>query len=243
MSASAYDSYGTWKAWAADDFLRYSADEARYFDGELAGLALPGKRVLEIGFGNGNFLGYARDRGASIAGTEVIDEAVARAKRAQVKVYASDLSDAVATHAQFDLVAAFDVFEHLSREELSALFTQLEEVMPTGARIIARFPNGQSPLGRVHQYGDATHRLVLSPEILLQLVRRAAWRVERASNPYVVIGGGVARRAVQSMRKGFRRTVELGVNALYGLSITLDPNVVVVLERTSSRGANEAAAR
>lgn len=239
MSASAYDSYGTWKSWSAANFLKYSEDDQRYYDGEMASHPLRGTRVLELGFGNGSFLGYARDRGATIAGTEVSNEAIARAHRAAIRVYAADLVDAVAEGARFDLVVAFDVFEHLSREELASLFTRLEALTPPGAQVVARFPNGQSPLGRVHQYGDATHRLVLSPGMLPQIVGHRGWRIARVSNPFVVVDGSLARRAVQSARRGFRTALERGVNALYGLDITLDPNVVVVMERSAAPPENE----
>lgn len=55
--------YVKWKSWDQFGVLRKSL--ARYFAAELAraGTLPPGARVLEIGFGKGSFLEFARRRG------------------------------------------------------------------------------------------------------------------------------------------------------------------------------------
>jgi hypothetical protein len=53
-----YSGYADWKNWRGE--FAPSDHEARYFAAELADVPLAGKRVLEIGFGNGSFLAGRR---------------------------------------------------------------------------------------------------------------------------------------------------------------------------------------
>ena len=60
---------------------RYSIDERAFFAAELGGLGLEtrGLKLLEIGFGPGAFLGWARDSGAIVVGVDIQSELVAAA--------------------------------------------------------------------------------------------------------------------------------------------------------------------
>ena len=72
--------YPAWKGW--DRPFSYTPDEAAYFAGETRDLAIAGADVLDIGFGSGAFLAWARDAGARVAGIEincVLQEAARRA--------------------------------------------------------------------------------------------------------------------------------------------------------------------
>ncbi|SEF14615.1 2-polyprenyl-3-methyl-5-hydroxy-6-metoxy-1,4-benzoquinol methylase [Rhizobiales bacterium GAS191] len=233
MHAADYGHYSKWKRWDPRGFLVCTPHEASYFAGELRNVLVEGARVLEIGFGNGNFLRFASDRGATVSGTELLDEAVASARRCGIRVYRPDLSDAAAESAgQFDLIAAFDVLEHMTFDEIIEVFESLSRLLKVGGHVIARFPNGQSPLGRVPQYGDHTHRSVLSSPLLMQLLLGKPWMLERADNPFVVVQDqGLVKGIGLRLRVAGRGLVERAVNRLYGLDVTLDPNVTVLLRR------------
>ena len=233
MLAANYECYQKWKGWDPGDFLVCTPYEALYFAGELRAVPMEGARVLEIGFGNGNFLRFAMDRGAMISGTELVEGAAASARRCGIRVYRPDLSDAVAESAgQFDLVAAFDVLEHMTLDEIIELFEPLSRLLKKGGYVIARFPNGQSPLGRIPQYGDRTHRSVLSSSLLMQLLLGKPWMLERADNPFLVVEDpSMLRRIGLRLRRLGRRVVERAVNRIYGTDVTLDPNVTILLRR------------
>ena len=233
MHAADYERYSRWKGWDPKNFLVCTPHEAKYFAGELRNLPTKGMHVLEIGFGNGNFLRFASDRGATISGTELMDNAVASARMRGIRVYRPDLSDAVAESAgQFDLIAAFDVLEHMTFDEIREVFESFSRLLRVGGHVVARFPNGQSPLGRVPQYADHTHRSVLSSPLLMQLLLDKPWRLERAGNPFVVVQDpSLIRRIGLCLRLAGRRVVESVVNRLYGLDLKLDPNVTVLLRR------------
>ena len=64
-----YANYAAWKAW--DGAFAPTDRELRYFAAEFRDIPLRGLRVLEIGFGNGGFLVFAKGEGATLAGIEI----------------------------------------------------------------------------------------------------------------------------------------------------------------------------
>src|SRR5262245_28868397 len=116
QNAAFYETYAGFKAWgtprSAGDASAYAIELGR------AGLAPPGK-ILEVGFGDGLFLDWARARGYSITGVELIDGLVASARARGHDVRCGTAQSTLAATAdRFDLIVAFDVFEHLTASEL-----------------------------------------------------------------------------------------------------------------------------
>ena len=112
---SDYAGYSEWKQWDPSQFMVCGPYERRYYKGELGGLELAGRKIVELGFGNGGFMRYAMEEGANVGGTELLAEARARATERGARVYMPDLSDALAENAgNFDLIVAFDVMEHMN---------------------------------------------------------------------------------------------------------------------------------
>jgi len=226
-----YGGYADWKQWQGD--FAASDRHARYFAAELAGIALPGKRVLEIGFGNGSFMAWARQQGANVSGTEIDERMIARAKDKGFDAHGPSLDALVARRLTFDLIAAFDVFEHWSKDELLANLRQLHALLDSGGVLVARFPNGHSPFGRVYQYGDITHATVLSSSSIEQLARMTGFEVQRVENARRV----PARRDFWTVlkhhwRRRQRARIEIMLGKLYGIGrLPLDPNLTAVLRK------------
>lgn len=146
--------YVGWKSWREADFGKYSDREARYLELELGQYLAPGKRFLEVGFGNGSVLFWARDRGAIVAGVELEPELVRRAKKHGIEAHAS--LDA-ALEKGFDVIVAFDVLEHIPAADTVDFLETVRSRMAADAVFIARFQNGDSPLSMHVQNGDMTH--------------------------------------------------------------------------------------
>lgn len=156
----AYDkTYSLWKSWDQSQFGVLFPFEERYFHQELKRARCQfsnDARVLEIGFGNGKFLAYARKRGWSVVGIEANGQLVNLAKQHRFDaLHADNLSQFESD--RFDLVVAFDVFEHVPKEELLGWFFEIHRILREGGRLVARFPNGDSPFGLLNQNGDVTH--------------------------------------------------------------------------------------
>jgi len=151
--------YAQWKGWATGHtFGSLQRGDAEYFARELREVrrAAPVTRVLEVGFGNAEFLRFCRDQGWEVSGTELQPELCSLAREAGFDAHPADELDRLPPGA-FDLVAAFDVFEHIDPGSSINFLTSLRARLSDGGRILMRFPNADSWLGNAFQNGDPTH--------------------------------------------------------------------------------------
>lgn len=230
-SANLYSGYAQWKQWAGD--FRAGDRDARYFAAEFAGIPLAGKRVLEIGFGNGSFLAWAQAQAALVAGTE-IDEAMLICAREKGFVALPPALDTLAAgDRRFDLVVAFDVLEHWDKPSLIANLKWIATLLASGGLLLARFPNGHSPFGRVHQHGDITHQTILSKSSIEQLAGMTGFTIVRVSNAASVpVRRGLWSALKHGWRKRQRARIEALIGKLYGIGrLPLDPNLTAVLRK------------
>lgn len=229
-----YGGYAQWKQWDGD--FCASDRDARYFAAEFSGIELNAKRVLEIGFGNGSFLAWARAQGALVAGTEIDEAMLVRAREKGFVALPPALDALAASDQRFDLVIAFDVFEHWDKPTLIANLKHIAALLDAGGLLLARFPNGHSPFGRVHQHGDITHQTVLSKSSIEQLAGMTGFTIVRVSNAASV----PVRRDLWSAlkhrwRKRQRARIEGMIGKLYGIGLLpLDPNLTAVLRKRAA---------
>jgi len=233
--ADLYAGYSDWKQWQGD--CAASDGDSRYFAAEFAKVALFGKRVLEIGFGNGRFLGWAKSQGANVAGTEIHDGLVALARQKGFDALPAPLDALVEAQRRFHVVVAFDVFEHWSKQELIANLHHVHALLEPGGIVLARFPNGQSPFGRVHQYGDITHQTVLSSSAIEQLAGMTGFVVLEVRNAQrVPMRGNLWSVLKFHWRRWRRARIERALGKLYGYGrLPLDPNLTAVLRKSEQR--------
>ncbi|MEO9131641.1 MAG: methyltransferase domain-containing protein [Sphingomonas sp.] len=223
-----FSNYDSWKGWQAT--FSPSTNEAAYYALELRGLVLIDCTVFEIGFGTGAFLGWAESQGARIMGSEVTP-ALARSGAARgLEMVPADFEACAALAPEsLDLVAAFDVFEHLTTEVIAAKLRAVGEALKPGGHLILRYPNGQSPFGLAAQHGDVTHITALSRARIDQLAAGTSLETLRY--------GGVARpkarrlqtRLVRALRYMVRDMHMRVLNFVYGTDVNLEPVVTQLL--------------
>jgi SAM-dependent methyltransferase len=229
--------YADWKEWQPERFGQYSTLDAQYFAAEL-GIAAPSEaRVLEIGFGNGHALAWLRSIGADAYGVEANPVLVERARLllGPGRVFA-DLEDPslAALAGTFTHVVALDVIEHVPLEDLPGMLSRIRALLAPGGTAVLRFPNGDSPFGRINQHGDPTHVTTLGSARVAYLATRAGLVPELFRAPALPIrGGGIARGCRRLVIRATRAVVEYAVSQLYfgGRRVPLDPNYTVVLRR------------
>lgn len=222
-----YTGYDTWKGWGEDQFMGLTPGADLYFDRDLRGVPVAGERVLEIGFGNGEFLAWCKARGAHLYGTELSERGQRLAAARDVIVLPSDLAVSLdAYRSGFGVIAAFDVLEHLSFDAIRTLLDQIALLLRPGGYCVARFPNGQSPFVGLHQAGDYTHISTLSASIMTQFTQGTALEIVRADSS-AVPSPGVLRKLRGVARNGFEATLR----GLYGIRTPLGPNLTVVLRK------------
>lgn len=226
-----YSDYVEWKDWRP---FVYDADEAESFRGELGTHDLAGKQLLEIGFGAGNLLAWARDRGAIVAGTEVNADCLAAAQERGVEILPVDLGAVTESHREkFDFVVAFDVFEHMTLPQIAATLGHIAVLLKPDGRLLLRFPNAQSPYGAFSQYGDITHVTPLSGDQLVQLTAGTPLEVVAVRGAYRPRGATLGRKLVRSVRYLMQNLAGAFVRFTFVNTAPIAPVVTVVLKRRS----------
>lgn len=130
--------------------------------------------ILDLGCGHGALIHFARCAGyTNIRGVDGSPEQVAAARRLGIAgVKEGDLLAALAVqeNESLDLVVAFDVIEHFTRDELLGFVDQVRRVLRPGGRWIIHTPNGESPFSGRIRYGDLTHELAFTRTSINQLL-------------------------------------------------------------------------
>jgi 2-polyprenyl-3-methyl-5-hydroxy-6-metoxy-1,4-benzoquinol methylase len=232
MQTSDYAEYEKWKSWEEDGFFRVTPVEASYLPGDFGHIDLAGKKFLEMGFGNGTLLAWAQSQGAEVYGTEILDVAIERARKHGIPLLASNLSDNLPQYAGFfDVVAVFDVFEHLTLDQLEACLKAVEALLKPGGRAVFRFPNGQSPFSLHLQYADQTHVQVLSQPIFQHVLGKTSMRILSVTSGANGYTGSWPRRQVQRMKYALRSATQWYLRKIFDLSCLLGTNLVVTVQK------------
>jgi 2-polyprenyl-3-methyl-5-hydroxy-6-metoxy-1,4-benzoquinol methylase len=189
--------------------------------------------ILDIGFGEGEFLEWANLRGYSVEGIEINETYV---NRMRDKGLVAHLDDPVhfLKHAnkKWDLIWIFDVLEHLSLDEIYALLSEVSFKLYSNGKILIRIPNGISPFGRFHQYGDPTHVTSLSPPIIGDIAEVVGLQIKQALNSARPLRTSKRQYLLKKLEHCLRDLIELFIGYLYfGGRIPLDPNLTLILEK------------
>lgn len=194
-----YASYLEWKRWNAENFGQNNAEERAYF-AKLLALAgtMPGRQVCEIGFGNGALLAYLAAEGYRTFGVELQDELVQRAN-SHGAVAVTGI-DQFPDDLRFDFVFLIDVIEHIDQAKIAEFLESIKARLKPEGKIIARFPNGDSPFGLKNQNGDITHVTVIGSKKLSYFARRAGLDVVYlGSEPLPVVGGSFSKQVKKAV--------------------------------------------
>jgi SAM-dependent methyltransferase len=226
-------SYRLWKRWDESDFGR--GTQARYYRVELAKSGYPtlrGLRILELGFGNGEFCAFSISEGAEWCGTELDAELVQRARKRGLPAYqeAESITE-IRRHGPFHLIVAWDVFEHVPRPELARLFSGCRALLCPSGAVVGRIPSGDSPFSSAIQSGDLSHYPALGSAAIRFLATQCGFsRVVTRAASFPVFGYGAKAAA----RRMLVRTTDHVVHPIIRLLMrsrhaVLTPNMVFVL--------------
>jgi 2-polyprenyl-3-methyl-5-hydroxy-6-metoxy-1,4-benzoquinol methylase len=136
-------------------------------------------RILDFGCGDGALLAVAESLGYTrLCGVDAVRTlAEAASRRTTADVMCADglayLREAAAE--SFEAIVAFDVLEHLTRDELVAWVTEVERLLTPGGGVILHVPNGGSPFVGGVLWGDLTHEQAFTPHSLGQLFHAAGF--------------------------------------------------------------------
>jgi SAM-dependent methyltransferase len=131
-------------------------------------------RILDLGCGHGTLLHFCRLEGYDqVSGVDRSPQQAAKARELGIEgVQQGDLMTTLHAlpDASQDVVIAFDVIEHFSKEELLPFIDEVRRVLRPGGRWLIHVPNGESPFfGRI-RYGDFTHENIFTRNSLAQVL-------------------------------------------------------------------------
>jgi SAM-dependent methyltransferase len=175
---SSDDEYLNWKSWENEQFCQCSQFEAATYRAEVKKTGLSSiQNVVEIGFGNGGFLAYAKKKNWNVIGVELNDELVSRARSNGIEALPFHEFSTI-KNEWADLIVAIDVFEHIEQKKLEELLTQIRMKLKPGSVLLARFPNADSPFGLVNQNGDFTHANALGSYKVEYLAKNIGFEIQ-----------------------------------------------------------------
>jgi SAM-dependent methyltransferase len=213
-----YDDYIAFKSWDATR----SASLTEIFDIEIrrTGIVAPA-----------SVLDWARERGYKATGVEIIEPLVEAARQRGHHVFKGLVHEVLDPASErFDLIVAFDVFEHLTIDQLANFLSFAASVLTPQGRLLARFPNGGSPFGTFYQSGDVTHLTAWSASSIAQVARSAGFELLGAFNAARPLSGSRYPAFFNKLRYLVRDLIEQFVGRLYlNKVMPLDPNLTVVL--------------
>jgi 2-polyprenyl-3-methyl-5-hydroxy-6-metoxy-1,4-benzoquinol methylase len=104
---------------------------------------LENNKFLEIGFGDGLFLEYMKEREWDVYGIEISQDCVNRLKRRRIKnVYSEDIFSCLFNNENFDLIRMSHTLEHMHNP--FGVLTEVKRILKKSGRLVIRVPNFNS---------------------------------------------------------------------------------------------------
>jgi 2-polyprenyl-3-methyl-5-hydroxy-6-metoxy-1,4-benzoquinol methylase len=136
-----------------------------------------GRRVLDIGCGQGDLVRLLLSDGFDAWGVDHSPEQVEVARRAGLdRIELGDFHAYLdSTRYSWDAVIATDVLEHLDKAQIVRTLDHARQALRPGGVFIARVPNAVSPMGGCVMYGDFTHQTWFTRRSVMQLAAVAGF--------------------------------------------------------------------
>jgi predicted TPR repeat methyltransferase len=134
--------------------------------------------VVDLGCGAGTVMEVLRASGfTNVEGVDISVEQVEIAKQRGLTAVRADVFAHLLTKDDdgLELVTAFDLFEHLKREELISLLELIKAKLRPGGLLVYQLPNGDSPFVGSVFWSDATHETLLTAHSLRHLLGTAGF--------------------------------------------------------------------
>lgn len=136
-------------------------------------------RIIDLGCGHGAVVYFAQAAGyQNVMGVDRSPEQVKEAQRLGIAgVKEGDLLKALESLSDesVDLIVAFDVIEHFTKDELVLFVDEVNRVLRKSGKWIIHTPNGESPFAGRIRYGDFTHEQAFTRTSLAQLLNASGF--------------------------------------------------------------------
>jgi len=182
-------------------------------------------RILDAGCGSGFFLEFLICEGyKNIIGVDVSHEQVECARKKNLPVIEGDTIDFLKNNKNFDAIIAFDLIEHLTKDEIiDFLFASRKSLKP-GGFIILKTGNASSIYGLTMRYVAFDHEIGFTEESLRQVLLACGFSdisIDDTKIPLCWKPKGFIRWAMSKILRVFLKTaymIEVGTDrpSLFG---------------------------
>lgn len=135
--------------------------------------------ILDAGCGAGGLVYFLQHEGYRNArGVDISPSQTALGKELGINnIEQADLFVFLKGHAAaFDLIIAFDLMEHLKKEEVLLFLTETFSALKPGGVLLIRTLNAASPLSGNYRYGDFTHELSFTASSVTQILTATGFK-------------------------------------------------------------------
>lgn len=235
------ENYISWKNWDQNSFGIVNSGARFYFDQFFAKYKLlnPNINILEVGFGNGELLGYLSADRYHLHGVEINSSLTNRAIAKGFDAFTGLVWDIAALDKKkFDLIIAIDVVEHMDRHQLDGFFAWASTHLSEQGNLVLRFPEGASPFSLPYQNGDFTHVSALTKNKLISLASKNNLRITVYDNEYLrsdtLCSRGLVGKMALLLLQAYAKILRLFLRLfLYPLCIDLklSTNSIVIMNQ------------
>lgn len=129
--------------------------------------------IVDVACGYGRLLRFFAKRGyTNVLGVDISQEQVDIARKVHPNVQQGGVIEFLEQNRNsFALVTAFDIIEHLHKDEALRFLDACHGALQPGGRLIIQTPNADTPWGLGIRYGDFTHEIGFNPHSLGWLMR------------------------------------------------------------------------
>lgn len=193
-------------------------------------------RILDLGCGFGALLYWLKQAGyCSLEGIDRSPEQVQGAHKLGLDfVREGDIVESLESRdpASSNVVIAFDVVEHLTKEEALRFVDEVYRVLATGGVFIIHTPNGEGLFSST-VFGDFTHELTLTRGSAGQLLRCAGFSHVSVYEDTPVVHGiiSAARYAIWKLFRAMMHLVYAAETGEIGRDPILTQNFLVIAKK------------
>lgn len=197
------------ETFSEDVALRWGRGYRHYLHGWL-----PAKKnavIVDVACGGGKLLYFFKNMEyQNVTGVDISPEQVKLARQVIPTVDEANVLDWLEAHpSTFDLITGLDIIEHLDKSEVLRFLDASFYALKPGGRLILQTPNAETPWGGSIRYGDFTHEVGFTPNLLSRLLNLSGFQDTEARETGPVLWGYSAFSTLrylnwQSIRMGLK---------------------------------------
>lgn len=144
---------------------------------------LPGDKkaaILDVACGAGYFLYFLKKEGyTNLKGIDISAEQLEMTRKMGIDGEKADLFEFLSNQQEkFDLIVAFDIIEHLTKDEVMKFLDSIHGALKPGGTVLVGTVNAASPTAVRTVFGDFTHETAFTPVSLAQVMRVCDFEVQ-----------------------------------------------------------------